>query len=118
MIGAAAIALPRLDINGIDAILGVRRFERPTLRMCRVDTGQEACADQYGSRDSRSAEEVHFGLRFTPLSGAVLVNELDASLFDRALARGDRSLRFPLAWLDARISRIDPFRQNFLNERR
>jgi hypothetical protein len=88
------------------------------LRMCRVDTGQEACADQYGSRDSRSAEEVHFGLRFTPLSGAVLVNELDASLFDRALARGDRSLRFPLAWLDARISRIDPFRQNFLNERR
>jgi hypothetical protein len=32
-------------------------------------------------------------LRFTPLSAAVPVNALDASLFDRALARGDRSFR-------------------------
>jgi hypothetical protein len=45
MIGAAAIALPRRDIDGIYAILAVRRFELPALRMCRVDPGQEACAD-------------------------------------------------------------------------
>jgi hypothetical protein len=59
MIGAAAIALPRRDIDGIDAILGVRRFGRPELRMCSADPGQEACADQYGS-----AEDVHFRLPF------------------------------------------------------
>jgi hypothetical protein len=45
MIGAAAIALPRRDINGIDSILGMWRFERPALRMCHVNSGQEACAD-------------------------------------------------------------------------
>jgi hypothetical protein len=36
--------------------------------MCHVNSGQEACANQYGSRDSRSAEEVHFRLLFAFVS--------------------------------------------------
>jgi hypothetical protein len=54
MIGAVAIALQRRDIDGIDPILVMRLFERPALRMCRVDPRQEACSDQYGSRDSEA----------------------------------------------------------------
>ena len=40
MIGTIAITLLRGDIDSIDAVESVRRFERPTLCLCRVDPGR------------------------------------------------------------------------------
>jgi hypothetical protein len=40
MIGTIAIALLRGDIDSIDAIKSVRRFERSALCLYRVDPGQ------------------------------------------------------------------------------